>query len=321
MSTVSREKIDEFEYTLYESWVNWFQRDPGLYGYRRYVQQRLVEEMAVVQLVRAAIGRPELMGEPDIYHKMGWIVDWHESSVYRRFFVMSRALGLNGYKVNRQIAELMDAVINAAKGDIRQGLLLLRAALKYCHTGYRAAAYWANNRHVAQLAYLAYQREEDEVKVVDDALEYVGIARPDRAGMDLVLFNALTPIFFDFFQPPEVVDDGGPPLPVAEWERAGTLDEIRRVGKKMVIVGLWREVLVVGVDGDVVAFENWCTHERDPLHYGYLQGRQLVCLGHHATFDAKTGRVVLHPNHGEARTQPRYPVKVENGVVYVKVPW
>jgi len=78
---------------------------------------------------------------------------------------------------------------------------------------------------------------------------------------------------------------------------------------------------LVYVDGDVKAYENWCTHERDPLHYGYLQGRQLVCLGHHATFDAKTGRVVVHPNHGEARTLPRYQTKVVDGVVYVRVPW
>lgn len=321
MSQVPREKIDEFEFTLYESWVNWFQRDPGLNGLRRFVNQKLIEEMTVIQLVRAAIGRPELMGDPDIYHKMGWIVDWHESSLYRRWFVASRALGLNGYKIDRKRAELLDAVVGTAKADIKRGLMLLRVALKYVHTGYRAAAYWANNRHIANLAYMAYMREEDEVKVVDDALQLVGVSRPDRAGIDMLDFNALVPIFFDFFQPPEAIDDGGPKLEVNEWERVGTVDEIRQLGKKMAVVGLWREVLVVATDGDIIAYENWCTHERDPLHYGYIQGRQLICLGHHATFDVKNGRVILHPNHGEARVLPRYQVKIDGNVVYVRVPW
>lgn len=319
---VPREKIDEFEYTLHESWVDWFRREPGLYGYRRFVAQKLLEELFTIQLVRAAIERPELMGDPDIYHRMGWLVDWHESSIYRRWYVAARSVGLNGLKINGKIRELMDYVVGVAKKDIVKGLMAARFAVKLLHAGYRAAAYNANNRHVAQLAYLAYmRREEDETKVIDDALQFAGIPKPDREGMDLELFNAITPVFYDFFQPPEAVDDGGPPLPQAEWERVATLDEIRRVGKKMAVVGLWREVLVVHADGEVVAFENWCTHEHDPLHYGYLQGRQLVCLAHHATFDAKTGRLLVHPNHGEARTLPRYRTKVEGNVVYVRVPW
>jgi nitrite reductase/ring-hydroxylating ferredoxin subunit len=321
MSQIPREKIDEFEFALHESWVEWFRREPGINGYRRFINQKLVEEMTVIQLVRAALGRPELMGDPDIYHKMGWIVDWHESLLYRRWFVASRSLGLNGYKLDKKRAELLDSVVGTAKGDIRRGLLLLRTALKYVHTGYRAAAYWANNRHIAQLAYMAYMREEDEIKVVDDALQFMGVARPDRAGMDMLDFNTLVPIFFDFFQPPEAADDGGPKLEAPEWERVATVDELRQLGKKMAVVGLWREVLLVPVDGGVAAYENWCTHERDPLHYGYIQGKQLVCLGHHATFDVRTGRVILHPNHGEVRVLPKYQVKVEEGVVYVRVPW
>lgn len=317
-----REKIDEFEYTVHESWVDWFRREPGLYGYRRYINQKLTEELFVIQLVRAAIERPELLEDPDVYHKMGWIVDWHESSLYRRWYVASRALSLNGApKINPKVKEVMDYVVGVAKKDIVKGLTSLRYALKLVHAGYRAAAYNSNNRHVAQLAYLAYMREEDEIKVVDDALQLVGVAKPDREGVDLELFNAVSHVFLDFFQPPEAVDDGGPPLPDAQWERVATLDELKRVGKKMAIVGLWREALVVYSDGEVVAFENWCTHERDPLHYGYLQGRQLTCIAHHATFDSKTGRVVLHPNHGEARTLPRYQTKVEGNVVFVRVPW
>jgi nitrite reductase/ring-hydroxylating ferredoxin subunit len=31
--------------------------------------------------------------------------------------------------------------------------------------------------------------------------------------------------------------------------------------------------------------------------------------------------VILNLNHGEARVLPKYQVKVEGGVVYVRVPW
>lgn len=314
--------MDEFEFALHESWVDWFRREPGLYGYRRFVAQKLLEELFAIQLVRAALERPELMGDPDVYHRLGWLVDWHQSSIYRRWYVAARYLGLGGLKVSDKIRELMDHVVDVARGDVRKGLMATRIALRFLHAGYRAAAYNANNRHVAQLAYLAYmRREEDEAKVIDDALQLVGIPRPDREGVDLELFNSITPVFYDFFQPPEAVDDGGPPLPQPDWERVATVDEVARIGKKVAVVGLWREVLVVQADGEVMAFENWCTHEYDPLHYGHLQGRQLVCLGHHAAFDAKTGRPLVHPNHGEARTLPRYRTKVEDGVIYVMVPW
>jgi hypothetical protein len=56
---------------------------------------------------------------------------------------------------------------------------------------------------------MAYMREEDEIKVVDDALQFMGVARPDRAGVDMLDFNTLVPIFFDIFHPPEVADYGG----------------------------------------------------------------------------------------------------------------
>jgi len=54
MFQISREKIDEFEFALHESWVEWFRREPGINGYRRFINQKLVEEMTVIQLVRAA---------------------------------------------------------------------------------------------------------------------------------------------------------------------------------------------------------------------------------------------------------------------------
>jgi hypothetical protein len=41
------------------------------------------------------------------------------------------------------------------------------------------------------------------------AMQFMGVARPDRAGVDMLYFNTLVPIFFDIFHPPEIADYGG----------------------------------------------------------------------------------------------------------------
>jgi nitrite reductase/ring-hydroxylating ferredoxin subunit len=56
----------------------------------------------------------------------------------------------------------------------------------------------------------------------------------------------------------------------------------------MAMVGLWREVLLVPYNGRIEVYDNRSSHERDLLHYGYIQGRHLTCLSHHATFDVRT---------------------------------
>jgi len=321
---VSKDVVDDYEYMLYRSWVEWFRRNPGLYGYQRFVRHMIVQEMTIIRLVKTVLAGKSLGVAPPEYHRLGWVVDWHEGWLFRRFWIMGRGLGLDMRRGEfpKHLREQMDIVTNVAKENAVDGLLGLRLALKFHYTGLKAAAYMANNRRVAQLGYLAHLREDEETKQVDDALSALGVTKPDRADVKPNLFTALSPIFFDFFQPAEAVDDGGPMLDDPEWQRVALLDELRRVRHKLAIVGLWREVLVIyDSEGDgVYAFENWCTHERDPLIHGYLEGKYLTCLGHHATFDVRTGRVIVHPNHGDARVLPSYQTRIDNDVVYVRVP-
>ena len=74
------------------------------------------------------------------------------------------------------------------------------------------------------------------------------------------------------------------------------------------------EVVVTKIDGGFYAFANECTHAHHPLSFGYIKGREAVCIYHWAIFDATNGAVIQGPAARPLRT---YPVKVEDGVVQV----
>lgn len=74
-------------------------------------------------------------------------------------------------------------------------------------------------------------------------------------------------------------------------------------------------VVLLRVDDGVHAYENRCAHLGVELSKGTLDGRVLTCSAHHWQYDATTGRGI---NPATACLK-RYPIKVENGVIYVAV--
>ncbi len=73
-------------------------------------------------------------------------------------------------------------------------------------------------------------------------------------------------------------------------------------------------VALCNVDGTFYAVRDECSHEEFPLSAGELEGRVVTCALHGAQFDVSTGRVRALPATSPVTT---YPVKVENGAVYV----
>lgn len=91
--------------------------------------------------------------------------------------------------------------------------------------------------------------------------------------------------------------------------------------KKFQVAGT--DILVANLDGTFVAVANTCTHMGGSLADGVLEGHVVRCPRHGAQFDLMTGK-----NLGEAKllfikTRPAdvksYPVKVENGLIYVEI--
>lgn len=77
-----------------------------------------------------------------------------------------------------------------------------------------------------------------------------------------------------------------------------------------------RTVAVANIEGDLVAFEDQCSHRRCSLAEGELDGTVIACPCHGATFDVLTGDVLTGP-----ATEPIdvFEVRVEGGGVEIRV--
>lgn len=75
------------------------------------------------------------------------------------------------------------------------------------------------------------------------------------------------------------------------------------------------EVLIANVGGDYYAIGAICRHEQWDLSEGNLQGSRVVCAGHGAVWDLKSGKAVFEE---QLEDEPVYDVKVEGGYVYVR---
>jgi 3-phenylpropionate/trans-cinnamate dioxygenase ferredoxin subunit len=86
---------------------------------------------------------------------------------------------------------------------------------------------------------------------------------------------------------------------------------------KMVCVQVGgQRVLVANVDGIYYATDDTCTHEDASLSSGSLKGGMVKCPLHGSRFDLRTGQPMEDPAEEPLRC---YPVRVEGGVVRVKV--
>jgi naphthalene 1,2-dioxygenase ferredoxin component len=77
-----------------------------------------------------------------------------------------------------------------------------------------------------------------------------------------------------------------------------------------------RELAIYGVDGSVYATDNICTHGHARLCDGFLDGHEIECPLHQGKFDVRNGKAMCEPLTEDIQS---YPVKVEDGLVYVEI--
>jgi 3-phenylpropionate/trans-cinnamate dioxygenase ferredoxin component len=75
------------------------------------------------------------------------------------------------------------------------------------------------------------------------------------------------------------------------------------------------EILLCNVDGNIYAIEDVCTHDGGPLDQGELEGEQVVCPRHGATFDVRTGDALTLPAVVPLQT---FEVSVEGDDIFVE---
>jgi len=77
-----------------------------------------------------------------------------------------------------------------------------------------------------------------------------------------------------------------------------------------------RELLICCVQGRHYALDSRCSHAGQPLITGRLEGHQLYCPLHRASFDIRTGQALAAP---AAEPLATYPVTLEAGKVHVEI--
>jgi len=76
-------------------------------------------------------------------------------------------------------------------------------------------------------------------------------------------------------------------------------------------------VLLVNLDGDVLAFEDSCPHRGVALSCGRLEPRsgRLTCGMHFWQYDVRTGRGIDH----DGAALRRLPIRLEDGGIWVQI--
>ena len=99
------------------------------------------------------------------------------------------------------------------------------------------------------------------------------------------------------------------------WHRVGNVDNVTEDLPFAATVG-GVEIGIFLVGGVLHAIENVCPHAFALLTDGYVEGDEIECPLHQAVFRISTGECLREPADRDLAT---YPVKVEDGVILVRV--
>ena len=104
-------------------------------------------------------------------------------------------------------------------------------------------------------------------------------------------------------------------MPAETFVPVCKVSELPDPGKAVFEVGE-RMVALFHASGTFWAIDDLCTHDGGPLVEGELVDHTIACPRHGAKFDIRTGRALTMP---ATRATPAHAVRVEDGVVYVKL--
>ena len=99
------------------------------------------------------------------------------------------------------------------------------------------------------------------------------------------------------------------------WHQVATLEEIPLQGSRVVKSATADIAVFRTAKDDVYAIRDVCPHKGGPLSQGMVAGNEVTCPLHGMRICLSDGRAVA-PDEGCVNT---YPVKVENGIVYLRI--
>lgn len=77
-----------------------------------------------------------------------------------------------------------------------------------------------------------------------------------------------------------------------------------------------KQIVLINLAGKLFAVGDVCTHDDGPAGDGELDGYELICPRHGARFDIRTGKATRAPAFTDI---PYYPVKIEDGKVFIQI--
>jgi NAD(P)H-dependent nitrite reductase small subunit len=97
------------------------------------------------------------------------------------------------------------------------------------------------------------------------------------------------------------------------WTKVAESSDVReRFGFSTNLLGT--PIALFRFNSHVYALRDACPHQGAPISEGYIQNGILTCPHHNWTFDLETGKFISN----NLIRIPAYPVKEENGYVYVQ---
>ena len=101
---------------------------------------------------------------------------------------------------------------------------------------------------------------------------------------------------------------------MAEFEQVASVSQVPP-GSLLTVEVAGNAVLIANVDGKFYAMEATCGHEEWDLSEGRLDGFKVVCAGHGAIWDLRTGAAEFDE---PLKARRLYEVKAEGGLLFVK---
>ena len=93
-----------------------------------------------------------------------------------------------------------------------------------------------------------------------------------------------------------------------DWHEIGALEDIPRLGSRVVQTPLGDVAIFRTTDDQVFALRDRCPHRGGPLSQGIVHGQRITCPLHNWVLELESGQAVA-PDVGCAT---RYPLRVEN---------
>ena len=102
---------------------------------------------------------------------------------------------------------------------------------------------------------------------------------------------------------------------MSNWTDAAAADAVPQDDVMAVdVAGL--DIALYGVEGQVYATDNLCTHGQARLCDGFLEGHEIECPLHQGRFAVRNGQPSCAP---VTEAVKRYPVKIEGGRVWLQL--